>query len=100
MTDLTAAIARVRDAAKDRALVGPYLGADMLQVCDAAAERAASAEQDAKRWIDLLSDAGMELARCKVFVGSREKMHPDGLILYQELLDRIDAAIDAARGAP
>lgn len=39
---LRAAIARVRDAAKDRALVGPYLGADMLQVCDAAAERAAT----------------------------------------------------------
>lgn len=43
---------------------------------------------------ELLGESGMELARCKIFVGSREKMHPDGLTLYQELLDRIDAAVE------
>lgn len=38
----------------------------------------------------LLREALIELKHARVFIGSREKMHPTGIGLYDELLEKIE----------
>lgn len=53
----------------------------------------AAGAAEVERLRDLLSESGFELARSLIFVGSRQQMHPDGITLYKQLVDRIDAAL-------
>lgn len=46
-------------------------------------------EKPEVRAMHLLRQAALELNHSKVFIRSREKMHPDGVRLYDELLDEI-----------
>jgi len=41
----------------------------------------------------LLSEAAAELRHASIFIRSREKMHPDGVKLYDDLLARIEAEL-------
>ena len=56
-------------------------------------ERAQRAEALAERYAKILDECVITLRHARVFICTREKMHPDGQKLYDELL----AAIDAAR---
>lgn len=50
--------------------------------------------------IELLREAALELNHSKVFVRSREKMHPDGIRLYDDLLDKIYQFLKAQPDEP
>ena len=47
---------------------------------------------------DLASDLLQELQVCRKFVGSRERMHPDGLALLDELIANSAAVIERKWG--
>jgi porphobilinogen deaminase len=47
------------------------------------------AERDALK--NLLAECETTLAHARVFIGTREKMHPDGQFLYDELLAQVRA---------
>ena len=47
---------------------------------------------------ELLREIADELAHVRVFVSSREKIHPDGLKLFDELRVKIDACLAAPSG--
>lgn len=54
--------------------------------------------EDTEMPIDLLAllkEVQIELRHCRVFVTSREKSHPTGVELYDELAAKVDAAIVA-----
>lgn len=54
-----------------------------------------------ERLRELLTKASNELAFCRVFVSSREKIAPIGLELYDALRTEIDAALtDSLERAP
>lgn len=45
----------------------------------------------------LLAEVELELRHSRVFIGSREKMHPTGIELYEQLHAKVNAALDALR---
>lgn len=47
-----------------------------------------------ERRMQLLADLELELKGARVFIASREKMHPYGIDLYDETLAKVKAAID------
>lgn len=47
--------------------------------------------------IELLEKIERELKHCRVFVASKERMHPTGLSLYDELQNEVSDAITAYR---
>lgn len=54
---------------------------------------AATATDDQLRRIQLLADVELHLKSCRIFLTSREKMHPCGVELHDELLANVTAAI-------
>jgi hypothetical protein len=54
---------------------------------------------DYERLLALLREVDIELAHCHVFVHSREKIHPDGLKLYEDLQIKIILEINKVGGA-
>ena len=42
-----------------------------------------------KKYNDLIKRAIAELTHSRVFISSRQKMHPDGIKLYDEFLDEL-----------
>lgn len=58
-------------------------------------EQDASALRDTK---ELLREAFETMRHAGVFIGSREKMHPDGRELYARLLERIDLHLYPKKG--
>lgn len=50
--------------------------------------------------LELLREAALELNHSKVFIRTREKMHPDGVKLYDELLDQIYQFLKASPVEP
>lgn len=68
-----------------------------LATAEAASEAvvtAATATDDQLRRIQLLADVELHLKSCRIFLTSREKMHPCGIELHDELLANVTAAIE------
>lgn len=56
-------------------------------------ERAERAEAEVALLREILEDARVTIKHARVFIQSREKMHPDGQILYDECLASVTAAL-------
>lgn len=87
MTELESARQKMADEAhewsnQDRV----YIEVNLTKAEYAALMAALAARQDGA-----LEDALVTLRHARVFVTSREKMHPDGVKLYDELIDRLSA---------
>jgi len=54
-----------------------------------------AAPEDVRERAQLLADVELHLKSSRVFVTTREKMHPCGVELHDELLGRVTAAIDS-----
>lgn len=54
-----------------------------------------SATDDQRDRVTLLAEVELHLQSARIFITSREKMHPCGVDLHDELLAKVSAAIDA-----
>lgn len=57
------------------------------------AEEIGRETRDFKTHSDLLREALITLRHARVFIGSREKMHPTGIGLYDDLVEQIEKAL-------
>jgi len=78
------------------ATAGAYLEVPRLLPVPATSESTwATATDDQRERVTLLAEVELHLQSSRVFVTSREKMHPCGVDLHDELLTKVTAAIDA-----
>ena len=55
--------------------------------------RAEAAEAALEKMREVLDEALVTLKHARVFIGGREKMHPDGQALFDECINKIDATL-------
>jgi len=55
----------------------------------------AASPEDIRERVQLLADMELHLKSSRIFITTREKMHPCGVELHDELLGRVTAAIDS-----
>lgn len=56
--------------------------------------------QSATSLPELLSEILVTLKHARIFIISREKMHPEGVRQYDELLAKVDSAVSSTERSP
>ncbi|WP_338469085.1 hypothetical protein V3I01_08250 [Sphingomonas sp. gentR] len=78
-------------AAGHAVLLPSYVTLDLL----AEPPSYAAASEDVRERAQLLAEVELHLKSSRIFITTREKMHPCGVELHDELLGRVTAAIDS-----